>query len=243
MKNSQIKILTKGIINGYVGKSFLLLLAGILILLVFTAIPVAINYLTVNPIISLVGVSLSLLLSAFLWSAFCSGSSAWFCFYKRKSRTKNVLFWFAPKRAAKSFVFYSILFFMKLFWTILTLSPGVITIFSFVFLAYDAGLEFNLFLCGISGGIILLLTGVAFRFVIVQKYFLAKNIFVSDPRITAAEAIRKSCEGMNGKLKKAALFKLSFAPWFLLCIGVLPAVYVWPYYRQSCALLAGEINK
>lgn len=242
MKFSQIKILTKGIINGNIVKSFWFIFWGLLFWLILTVIPVLINRFITNSAISLALTIVSLLVLAFLRSAFNSGSSAWFCFYKKKSRVNNVLYWFVPKRVFKSFGLYSMLFLLKAFWTILTLLPGVITVFSFCYLAYDAGLEFNLFLCGISGGTILMLAGLIFRFLIVQKYFLAENIFVSDPKVTPFEAIHKSSEKMNGKLKKTALFKLSFAPWFLLCAGILPVVYVWPYYRQSCAVLAGELK-
>ncbi len=243
MKNSQIKILTKGIINGTVKKSFLLLLFGCFALAAFTAIPVLINQFVSDEIISIAAVFLSVIIFAFFCCAFGAGSNAWFCFYKRENRAGRVIYWFWPKNNFKAFRLYSSLFFIKLLWTILMLLPGTIVIFSFCYLAYDTGLEFNLFACGIIGGVVLSLLGLIFRFIILQRYFMAQYFFVSDPKIKINQAIRKSCEVMNGKLKKTALFKLSFIPWILLCVGIFPLLYVWPYYRQSCILFANEIKQ
>ncbi|MBQ8783802.1 MAG: DUF975 family protein [Clostridia bacterium] len=243
MKNSQIKILTKGIINGSVGKSSLFMLFALCTLIFFTALPVVAAYFIPNTIISIAVIFVSLAIYALARCAFRSGSGAWFRFYQRKNRTGRVLYWFSPKRALRSMGLYASIFFRKLFWTLILILPGALTVFSFCYLAYDSGIEFNLFLCGIVGGAVLTAVGLLFRFILVQRYFLAQNIFVSDPKIKASQAIRLSREIMNGKLKRTALFKLSFTPWILLCAGVLPAIYVWPYYRQNCALLAGEIKK
>ncbi len=243
MKNSQIKILTKGVLNGNVAKSASFLLLSLCIVIVFTAIPFLINLYVSEPIICSAAVAVSLLFLSFVRCGFAAGSNAWFSFYKRKNRAGRVAFWFAPRNNFKAFRLYVALFFVKLFWTILFLLPGVAVIFSFCYLAYDAGIEFNLFLCGIVGGGMLVATGLIFRFIIMQKYFLAKSILIENPSVSALEAIRQSCEKMEGKLKKTAFFKLSFTPWILICVGIVPILYVWPYYRQSCALFAGEIRK
>lgn len=243
MKNSQIKILTKGVLNGNVARTALFLLLRFCTVVFFTAIPVVVNFYVSNPIISVLSVTVSLVALAFVRCGFDAGSNAWFSFYKRKNRAGRAIFWFAPRNNLKAVRLYSALFFVKLFWTILMLLPGVMVVFAFCYLAYDAGIEFNLFLCGIAGGGILLVVGLIFRFLIVQKYFLAKSILIENPSIAVVKAIRQSCEKMNGKLKKTALFKLSFTPWFFVCIGILPIFYVWPYYRQSCTLFAGEIKK
>ncbi len=242
MKNSQIKIHTKQMLIGSIAKSGWFIILSLLALAFFTILPVTANHFIRNSSESIIVSVVSMLIYACIRCAFRSGSGAWFGFYKSKNRAEKALYWFAPKRIFRSMGLYSSLFFRKLFWTILFLSPGVITIFAFCYLAYDTGIEFNLFLCGVSGGAVLTILGVVFRFVTVQRYFLAREIFVTDPQITVTGAIRKSCEKMEGKLKRTALFKLSFIPWFLLCIGIFPVLYVWPYYRQSCVLLSEEIK-
>lgn len=243
MKNSQIKILTKGVLNGNVAKSASFLILSVCSVIVFTAISFAINYYVSDPVVCVAAAVVTLAVFAFVRCGFGAGGNAWFSFYKRKNRAGRAIYWFAPKNNFKAFRLYCALFFVKLFWTILMLLPGATVAFSFCYLAYDAGIEFNLFLCGIAGGGALMATGLIFRFLIVQKYFLAKNILIENPKVSVTEAIRQSCEKMNGKLKRTAFFKLSFAPWFLACAGILPIIYVWPYYRQSCALFAGEIRK
>ncbi len=243
MKNSQIKILTKGILSSGAGKSWMILLVSLLTLLIFTAVPVTVSSFIENSVIN-IGVSFFCVFVYWLFRcAFRSGSSAWFSFYKNKNQRGKMIYWFNPKRVIHSFSLYASLFFRKLFWTSLLLLPGILTIFSFCYLAYDTGLEFNLFICGAAGGGLITLAGLLFRFLIVQRYFLAQSLFVSSPGMKASQAIRLSCEIMNGQLKKTALFKLSFMPWFLLCAGILPVFYVWPYYRQSCAVFSREIQK
>ena len=243
MKNSQIKILTKGVLNGNVAKSASFLLVKFCAVIVFTAIPFLINLYVSNPAVCAATVTASLAVFVFVRCGFGAGTDAWFSFYKRKNRAGRAIFWLAPKNNFKAFRLNIALFFAKLFWTNLMLLPGAAVVFSFCYLAYDAGIEFNLFLCGIAGGGVLIITGLVFRFLVVQKYFLAKSILIENPRLSAVEAIRRSCEVMNGNLRKTALFKLSFAPWILACVGILPIIYVWPYYRQGCALFAGEIRK
>ena len=243
MKNSQIKILTKGVLNGNVAKSASFLLISMCVAVVFTAIPFLINLYVSEPAVCIGAVAASLAVLLFVRCGFAAGSNAWFSFYKRKNRVGRAIFWFAPRNNFKAFRLYAALFFAKLFWTILLLLPGVAGVFSFCYLAYDTGIEFNLFLCGIVGGGILAASGLIFRFIIVQKYFLAKSILTENPSVSAIEAIRQSCEKMNSKLKKTAFFKLSFTPWILTCVGIVPIFYVWPYYRQSCAIFAGEIRK
>ena len=243
MKFSQIKILTKGILNGNIGKTFLFFIFGLLLIIVFTAVPVIADQLIHNNIVSIVVTALSMLIFSFVSCALRTGCNAWFHFYKRKKRLGRAMFWLAPKNSLKAFGLYVALFLVKTFWTILLLLPGVAIMFSFSYLAYDAGIEFNLFLCGVVGGGILFVMGLVFRFFIVQKYFLAKTILVENPGASVLSAIRQSREIMDGNLKKTAFFKLSFAPWFLICVGVFPILYVWPYYRQSCTVFASEIRK
>ncbi len=243
MKFSQIKILTKGVLNGNVAKSVSFLLLSFFTVIVFTAIPFAVNIYVSNQAMSISIVAASMVAFVFVRCGFGAGGNAWFSLYKRKNRAGRAIFWFAPKNNFRALRLYSALFFVKLFWTILMLLPGVTVVFSFCYLAYDVGIEFNLFLCGIAGGGMLIATGLIFRFLIVQKYFLAKTILAKNPGVSTIDAIRQSCEKMNGKLKKTAFFKLSFTPWIASCVAILPILYVWPYYRQSCALFAEEIKK
>ena len=243
MKNSQIKIQTKSIISGKTGEALLISLGIIFSVAVFSALSHIIYSLNLPVYVSIPLAVLTVFLQWLTYCALRSGRCAWFKFYNRNNKKGRVLFWFKPKYSAKSMRFYLSLFLRKSGWTFLLLLPGVFTATSFVLLAADGGIELNLFLCGIIGGGVMLILGMAFRFLIIQKYFLAQYLFVSDPKIKVRDALRQSTALMNGKLKKTALFKLSFIPWFILCIGILPSVYVQPYYRQSCVMYADNCIK
>ncbi len=242
MKFSQIKILTKGILNGNIKSFSPFILGGLLSVIIFTAISFLLTLFTSSPIIIISAVAIFTFIYFLLISGFRSGSLAWVHFHNSKSRARRSLFWFSPKRELKSTLFFFNLFIRKLFWTALMLLPGGFTLFSFVLLAMDTGIEFNLFLCGIVGAALMLLAGLVFRFIILQKYFLAPYFFIENPKIKINDAIAQSISAMNGKLKKTALFKISFTPWFSLCLSLFPIIYVLPYYKQSCLIYANELK-
>ncbi len=241
MKFSQIKILSKGILNGNIINFFIFILVGVFIVALFSILTYCLGALVTNPIVAVAGVvSVSTVYFLFI-SALRSGSTAWFRFYNSQTRAKRCIFWFNPKRTLKSTALYFSLFVRKLMWTVFLLLPGSVTVTSFVLLALDGGIEFNLFLCGICGGAIMLLAGLAVRFIVIQKYFLASLILIENPKIKANSAIKESVSKMNGKLKKTAAFKLSFTPWFSICVGILPIIYVLPYYKQGCLMYAKSL--
>lgn len=243
MKFSQIKKTAKNTLSGNIRKILIYILFSIILTAVFTFIPIIVSSFVSAEIIVASVTGGSLLLYWIFRCAVRSGTVAWFSFYKRKNRLERALYWLRPGQASGSVRLRLSLLFRKAGWSFLLVFPGIFTVFSFCLLAFDSGLEFNLFLCGIIGGAVMLLLGLIMRFIIVQRYFLSEYIFIQSPDIKIKKAISLSKEKMNGRLKKTALFKLSFLPMMLLCIGIFPSFYVWPYYRQSCAVLAGELKK
>lgn len=242
MKTSQIKKEAGKILSGNIKKSALFILFPVVLTGVFTVFPVLINAYITEPITGILLAGSATVIYVLLRRVIRLSSLAWFVFIKKKNRLVKSLYWMSPKRAMKFVGMRLSLFIRKAGWSFAFLFPGIFTILTFCILAYDSGFEFNLFLCGIIGGAVMLFTGLAFRFVILQRYFMAEYLLVSDPKIKVRDAVSQSKEIMNGRLKKTAFFKLSFVPWFVLCAGILPVFYVWPKYRQSCALLAKELN-
>lgn len=110
------------------------------------------------------------------------------------------------------------------------------------FMLKGQGLSRNVFIVALSGALLLALTGLAFWFVSVQKYSRARLILAAYPDITVTDSVKLSVTGMSGRLLSAVLFKISFLPWILLCVFVLPLAFVIPYYNQSvtCFLLTGD---
>lgn len=110
------------------------------------------------------------------------------------------------------------------------------------FLLKGNGISQKVFYVVITGTALLAVTGFLFWFVSVQKYSRARLLLAAYPDITVADALKLSVAGMNGRLLSAVRFKFSFLPWILLCVFVLPLIFVIPYYNQSvtCFLLTDD---
>ena len=75
-------------------------------------------------------------------------------------------------------------------------------------------------------------------------WLLYPFIIAADEALSPSEAYECSLGLVRERVGKICIFRLSFLPWWLLCIFVFPLFYVWGYYRQSLAVLAFEgINK
>ncbi len=86
----------------------------------------------------------------------------------------------------------------------------------------------------VTAGIILLFASGAFFFVLsLQKYARAEFLLAAYPSLSVTDAVKLSRMRPNGEDRKIALFKLSFLPWFIACIFILPLPFVILYYKQS----------
>ncbi|MBR4858263.1 MAG: hypothetical protein IKU08_03670 [Clostridia bacterium] len=86
----------------------------------------------------------------------------------------------------------------------------------------------------VTAGIVLLgISGLVFWLIFIQRYSKAMFFLACYKDFTPADAIRESVRRTKDCVAEIFLFKLSFLPWFLLCLLVLPAFYVIPYYKQS----------
>ncbi len=86
------------------------------------------------------------------------------------------------------------------------------------------------YLCGTAFATI---AGVIFYIISVQKYSRAYFCLAAYENITPFEAVRLSEK--TASKSNAGLFslKLSFLPWFIVCVAVVPLFFVVPYYKQS----------
>lgn len=125
------------------------------------------------------------------------------------------------------------LFFIKLFW----FSAFEIVPVSAILLFFAYGAENSISLkaaCAVLAGAgILFVAGFFFYLIYVQRYSKSLFFLACYKDFTAADAIKESVRKTNDRCAEILVFKLSFLPWFLLCIGILPALYVIPYYKQS----------
>lgn len=68
-----------------------------------------------------------------------------------------------------------------------------------------------------------------------MRYFLAAYLLVSDPSLSVGKTIRHSTKLMKGYKAEAFWFVMSFLGWFLLCIFIIPVIYVYPFFANARA--------
>ena len=71
----------------------------------------------------------------------------------------------------------------------------------------------------------------------IQKYFLARYYVVNEG-LGVWEAMKKSRHASKGRRGEIFLFQLSWIPWFISCLLVIPGLYVYPYYEISSMIYA-----
>lgn len=129
------------------------------------------------------------------------------------------------------------LFFIKLFWLSVFEAVPIAAGALFVYGNYRNAVSLRAAYAVLIGLSLLVVAGLVFYSVFVQRYAKSMFFLACYKDFTAGNAINESVRRTRGKLMDIFLFKLSFMPWMLLCIGVLPAFYVIPYYKQSLTCL------
>ena len=95
------------------------------------------------------------------------------------------------------------------------------------------------------GGIILLMLGLLlavlsqiFFIIFSNKYFLSAYLIVEDTTLTVSKAIKTSAAYTKGSRGALFMLSLSFIPWALFSVLLVPLLYFVPYYSASKALYA-----
>lgn len=234
--NARIKLSAKAALTGSQGRVVPTVAAMITLFLLFTVSSGILNELSVNEkIIFAVSVS-ALILSA------VSVSALGLSLQKKMLMLASNVRIFKGKGigisgAAKSLVLNFCLFGLKLFWfsvfEALPVLGGIILYFQIKKEPISVRA-----VCAFSAGIAALaLIGFAFYSVFIQRYSKAVFYLACYRNFSPLDAIRESVRKTQGICGDILLFKLGFLPWFLLCIAVLPALYVIPYYKQSLTCL------
>ncbi len=125
------------------------------------------------------------------------------------------------------------LFLLKFFWLAVFESLPLASTLIFISFGKRNVLSLRAAYAVFTGIICLAVIGIFFYFVAVQRYSKSWFFLAGYGDFTAAEAIKESIRKTQEKHLEIFFFKLSFAPWLLLCIGILPALFVVPYYKQS----------
>ena len=146
-----------------------------------------------------------------------------------------------PKLSLKAAGLRCILFALKALWTIIFFIPAVAVVLVIVATAFSGGIEIYLFLSLCIGTIILTVIGFTFRFIIIQRYFLANYLMVSNPDLGITQCIRQSVNLLEGHIFTVVKFKLRFLPYTLACLFILPVFFVYPHYKQSRTIIAKQL--
>ncbi len=136
----------------------------------------------------------------------------------------------------KSLTFYPLLFCLKALWfAVFEAIPVSCAIMLYLYLSEKSlsAKAAATFLICIA---VIAVAGLGFYFVIIQRYSKAAFYLVCYEDFSALDAIEESVRKTRGHLCEILFFKLGFLPWFLLCIGIVPMLFVIPYYKQSLAL-------
>ena len=140
------------------------------------------------------------------------------------------------------------LFFRSLLWSILMLVPGILSVTISTQISNNYTLSAKPYAMLISTllsifGVLLIIVGIIFLAIILQKYFLAKYILIQNSDKNVRECIKFSILMMKGHKKDVLLFRISFLGWFLLLPFTLfvGSLYVLPYQATSLAAYARYI--
>lgn len=141
----------------------------------------------------------------------------------------------------KSLIFYPLVFCIKLFWfSVFEAVPISAAIMLYFYLNRESlSLKASVVIC--VGTVILFVAGLIFYSVFVQRYSESAFYLACYEDFSVFDAIGESVRKTKDGLVEILLFKLGFLPWFLLCIGIVPMLFVIPYYKQSMTLFF--INK
>ncbi len=185
------------------------------------------------------GVGLCLLAGFYVLSALKMGREyRFYCIAQKKTPDKASVFGFMwGKKALRAMTVRLLSLALHCTTTLLMLSPGVALLFGAWYVAQKNMYTVATVVSMVAGGVLLVLMGLMFALCLNGSEYLVYYILFEKPDITPAQAFRMSREITDGSLVQLMKFKLSFLPWFLLCVFVFPFFFVWGYYKQSLALV------
>ena len=94
-------------------------------------------------------------------------------------------------------------------------------------------------------GILVFLASILFvipGIILALAYSMALYIFIDNPELSATDYLKKSREMMKGYKGNYFCFGLSFIGWILLCILIIPMIWVVPYMDVAMVLYYEELK-
>ena len=125
------------------------------------------------------------------------------------------------------------LFLIKLFWFAVFEALPVLSMLIFACPIKTDTVSLKAAYAVAAGLSFLAAAGFVFWLIFIQRYSKSMFYLACYKDFTAADAISESVRKSKNNAADIFIFKLGFVPWLLLCLLVLPAFYVIPYYKQS----------
>ena len=185
--------------------------------------------------ICLAGECALLFLSAWLLSALRQGALAWHirCAEGKHASFLQVMYWLRRARSLKSRCLFWAVRIRMTGWFLLLNAPCFALLAAWLYGEKTEELSFLPSYTALGGAVLCGVVGSAFAYLLCQQYALCAYLLAKEPSLGVHETIRLSRRYMETNCGKLLWFKLTFLPWFLSCLFVLPVIYVVPYYRQS----------
>ena len=133
----------------------------------------------------------------------------------------------------KSLVFYPAVFCLKLFWLAVYETVPIMGAMALYFYLTQKSMSAKATAVLVTGIAFLAILGIGFYSVFIQRYSQAAFYLVCYKDFSVFDAIRESVRKTRNNLADILLFKISFLPWFLLSVTIIPMLFVIPYYKQS----------
>ena len=260
INNKATKQWARQLIRGHRGAGFALLAGGFLLAALAGLLPLLLDFMSSQAVAALpyphspamaLGIGggriAAAVLLALLAGLICAplrvGREAWYfggADTRRRSRAR-VLFWLQPKWALRATRFVLALALRKLLWAALYLTPGGFLLGGTLWQTRAGEMDLGLFLGAAGGGALLLGLGLGFYAATVQRYALVLPILAKQPRCKLRNALRLSAARTNDHCAALLSYKLSFLPWYLLCVLLIPLPVAAPYITQARACRHAEL--
>ncbi|MBQ7654795.1 MAG: DUF975 family protein [Clostridia bacterium] len=245
----KIKIFSKAVMLGKTAKLCAVSVISLVIVLLsnnlFVAVKYLFDYLSQSDSFSFtagsfkdIGLALfysvCILLSVLAVSPLKMSREIWF--YETSKRTKmkigRLFYFYRPKWFFKSVWLSFCLFIVKFLWAIVFFFPCA-AMSGYLVYSLQGGISKTMLLLVSASVGVSFLSGLFFSFLTFQRYRLCFILFYENEGISPFEAMKYSARLMDESCFRLARLKISFLPWILSCIFVLPVFYVYPYYKIS----------
>jgi len=260
INNKATKQWARKLMRGHGGAGFLLLTGGFTLAAAAGFLPLLLDFASVQAMAALpvplspaetLGFNTAQVAAAFLLAMLAAllcaplrlGREAWYFggADARKRSWARVLFWLQPRWAFKATRFVLALRLRKLLWAALYFTPGGFLLGGTLWQANLGEIDLALFLAAAGGGTVLLAIGLGFYAATVQRYALVLPILAKQPRCKLRNALRLSAARTNGRCAALLRYQLSFLPWYLLCLLIIPLPFAAPYLIQARACRHAEL--